>query len=30
MSQTSKIKNLWGDLPVEDSIRTPYVILFDS
>lgn len=27
MSQTSKIKNLWGDLPVEEAIRTPYVIL---
>ena len=27
MSQTSKIKNLWGDLPIEEAIRTPYVIL---
>lgn len=27
MSQTSKIKNLWGDLPLEETIRTPYVIL---
>ena len=27
MSQTPKIKNLWGDLPLEENIRTPYVIL---
>lgn len=27
MSNKHKIKNLWGDLPVEDNIRTPYVIL---
>lgn len=23
----TKIKNLWGDLPLEDNIRTPYVVL---
>lgn len=23
----TKIKNLWGNLPLEDNIRTPYVIL---
>ncbi len=27
MSETAKIKNLWGDLPVEKNIRTPYIIL---
>lgn len=27
MSQTPKIPNLWGHLPVEEKIRTPYVIL---
>lgn len=27
MNQIPKIKNLWGDLPLEDNIRTPYVIL---
>ena len=26
MSET-KIKNLWGDLPIEDNVRTPYIIL---
>ena len=26
MSNTANIKNLWGDLPVEKTIRTPYVI----
>ena len=27
MSQTHNIKNLWGDLPLEKTIRTPYIIL---
>lgn len=27
MNETTKIKNLWGNLPVENNIRTPYVIL---
>ena len=27
MNRKSKIKNLWGELPVKDSIRTPYIIL---
>ena len=27
MTNTAKIKNLWGDLPVEETIRTPYVVL---
>ena len=27
MSNTANIKNLWGDLPVEETIRTPYVML---
>ena len=27
MSETAKIKNLWGDLPLQENIRTPYVIL---
>lgn len=27
MNQTSSIKNLWGDLPIEDTVRTPSIIL---
>lgn len=27
MNQAPKIKSLWGDLPTESSVRTPYVIL---
>ena len=27
MTQAPKIKSLWGDLPIENTIRTPYVIL---
>ena len=27
MSERAKVKSLWGDLPVEESIRTPHVIL---
>ena len=27
MSDTTKVKNLWGKLPIEDNIRTPYIIL---
>ncbi len=27
MSETAKIKNLWGDLPVDTDIRTPYIVL---
>ena len=23
----AKVKNLWGDLPIEDNVRTPYIIL---
>jgi len=26
MNEVNKIKNLWGDLPVED-VRTPHVVL---
>lgn len=27
MNPTPKIQNLWGDLPLEDSVRTPSVVL---
>lgn len=27
MNETTKIRNLWGNLPVENNIRTPYLIL---
>ena len=27
MSEKPKIKSLWGELPVEEIVRTPYVIL---